>query len=469
MRKAILGLFAIWVLAAPSLIFAQVPKEEPRSPQSAEFIVPPELRLRVYFWIDVLARYGKAQEIFHHREYPEIVYSVVDFSDLAMDPPNRVAEKKRSEREKKEKERIKRALENLADTGSPQNDFERKIKQSFKETIGDKRRNYELAANEDSIRSQTGIREKTKQALINSSRYLYAMEKIFSDAGLPLELARIPFIESSFDYTARSSVGASGIWQFVRTTGRQYMRINAAIDERLDPIIATRAAAQYLAHAYDRLDAWPLAVTSYNHGISGMARASNQTGSRDIAKIINEYKADSFGFASKNFFVELLAAIEIEKHWKTYFPNVSREAPWRFDEVQLSHAVFFRDLVRASGAPVEDLIRLNPALLKSSLQNWTKVPAGFMFKTPRGSGQLLASRLKQGNVLSLESATAQFSAAVQDKTKKSADEQRYRVVRGDTISSIAKKLKVSRSDLMSVNGIRDPHRIKVGQTLAVPQ
>jgi membrane-bound lytic murein transglycosylase D len=120
-----------------------------------------------------------------------------------------------------------------------------------------------------------------------SRHYLKAMEVIFRREGVPVELTRLPFIESSFDVQAYSKVGAAGIWQFMPSTGRLYnLRINPAFDERRDPLMASEAAARFLKANYEKLGSWPLAITAYNYGPAGLATAVNTLNTADIATII---------------------------------------------------------------------------------------------------------------------------------------------------------------------------------------
>ena len=112
------------------------------------------------------------------------------------------------------------------------------------------------------VRAQRGVKERTAAGIKRSGRYIAQIQQIFKDAGLPAELTYLPIVESSYDMSARSSVGALGIWQFMPRTGREYMRVNSVVDERLDPIESSRAAASYLQQAYEFLGSWPLAITS---------------------------------------------------------------------------------------------------------------------------------------------------------------------------------------------------------------
>ena len=118
---------------------------------------------------------------------------------------------------------------------------------------------------------------------------------------MPVELSVLPHVESSFNPEAYSHVGAAGIWQFIRSTGKRYMQIDHLIDERMDPFASTKAAAKLLRHNYQLTQSWPLALTAYNHGVASMRRAINTLGTRDIAVIVRKYKGRAFGFASRNF------------------------------------------------------------------------------------------------------------------------------------------------------------------------
>jgi membrane-bound lytic murein transglycosylase D len=155
------------------------------------------------------------------------------------------------------------------------------------------------------------------------------MERIFRAEGLPLELTRLPLVESCFDVEAYSKVGAAGIWQFMPATGRLYaMDVNDSVDERRDPIASTRAAARFLRHNYEALeDSWPLAITAYNHGPAGIRRAISATGTTDIGVIVGRYDGPAFGFASRNFYAEFLAALDVDRHREAWFGKLDVHQP----------------------------------------------------------------------------------------------------------------------------------------------
>jgi membrane-bound lytic murein transglycosylase D len=142
--------------------------------------------------------------------------------------------------------------------------------------------------------------------------------KIFRESGLPEDLAYLPHVESSFQPSARSSAGAKGMWQFTNGAAKTFMP-GGRVDLCFDPFASAIGAARYLSYAYGKLGDWPAAITSYNHGIGGMKRAQNRVG-RDFVRIVNNYDGPAFGFASRNYYAQFLAAREIASNPWQYLP-----------------------------------------------------------------------------------------------------------------------------------------------------
>jgi membrane-bound lytic murein transglycosylase D len=174
------------------------------------------------------------------------------------------------------------------------------------------------------IRFQLGQADRFREGLMRSSSWSTHIAETFANQGLPSELAVLPHVESSFNAAAYSKVGAAGLWQFMRSTGRRYMRVDDAVDERLDPYRSTEAAAQLLAYNYRVLGSWPLALTAYNHGAAGMRRAKESVGTDDYVKINRTYSSRTFGFASRNFFPSFLAALTVDENPEKYFGALDR-------------------------------------------------------------------------------------------------------------------------------------------------
>ncbi len=448
--------------------------QEGRVPLPEPFVPSEELQGRVDFWRLIFTKYGEDQLVFHHRSHPEIIYSVLDFSEVRQTKSGKNLARYKENQVREEIIRIQQALNNLAAGKKASTSFERRIEQLFHQIVGNRQSYYRDASTADQIRFQTGIRERFREGVRRSRRYLHAIEMIFQDAGLPTELARLPLVESSFDYKAYSSKGAAGIWQFTRYTGKAYMRINASLDERRDPILSSRAAARYLANSYEKLRSWPLAITSYNHGLSGVMRAVRQTGSRDISEIIKRYEGESFGFASSNFYAEFLAALDVERNAKYYFPNLDPESPWFFDEVRLERPVQYRTILSALEIEEEELHKHNLALLPPIRNGRVSLPAGFLVKVPQGSGTKLASALSHGTVHTITSATEHFNENIVNMKKENRRQMKedgsgYTVSTGDTVGSIARRFGVSQKELMAVNDLTDPRKLRVGKKILIPQ
>jgi len=181
---------------------------------------------------------------------------------------------------------------------------------------------YAVAA--QNLRVQQGLCEQFHDSLLRSRYYRPKMEQAFARAGLPPELVALASVESGFSARVRSSAGALGIWQFTRSTGREFLKITRYRDDRLDPIRSTEAAAALLQSNYQALGSWPLAITAYNYGTGGMSRAAAEYAS-DFMKILQDYNGPHFGFAVKNYYAEFLAADQVHRYEEKYFPGIESE------------------------------------------------------------------------------------------------------------------------------------------------
>lgn len=386
------------VLCLQSELFAQ----SRLSVRPAGFTVDKNIEGKIDFWKLIFSKYGANQLVFHNRQQPQIIYSVLDLSDINKSYFGKELSRKTKDAIDEEEKRIRGILSRLADGKDPQDPYERRILHLFKALPGRLSSNLAEALEENNIRNQKGIRELFQRGVERSGRYLHAIERVFMREGVPLEVTRLPLVESSFDYTAYSSVGAAGIWQFMRGTGKKYMRIDNLMDERRDPITASRAAAKYLSAAYERIGAWPLAITSYNHGVAGVLKAVNQTGSRSLGEIVQRYQSESFGFASKNFYAEFMAALEVEQNAAKYFPDLQREAPWYFDEVRLVRSIGLSQVAKITSTPVDNLIELNKAFLAPITSGRANIPAGTVIKVPPAKGELLIEAAGGGDMVKFE-------------------------------------------------------------------
>ncbi|MHB8478518.1 MAG: lytic transglycosylase domain-containing protein, partial [Steroidobacteraceae bacterium] len=153
------------------------------------------------------------------------------------------------------------------------------------------------------IRFQLGQADRFHEGLIRAAAWEKHIARTLTQRGVPAEIAALPHVESSFNLAAYSKVGAAGLWQFMPSTAKRFMRVDGVVDQRLDPYSATEAAANLMLYNYHQLGTWPLAVTAYNHGPGGLRRAQEELGTSDIAVIVKRYQGKTFGFASRNFYV----------------------------------------------------------------------------------------------------------------------------------------------------------------------
>jgi membrane-bound lytic murein transglycosylase D len=423
-----------------------------------DFPSPESLRPQVEFWKKIFGVYSEHQILIHDTEDLRRVYAVLDYRDRVAAGEGRIALEVRQKREvPAEKERIRALLLGLrgksADAGSLSPE-ERKIRRLF--TGAHAARELAAAADPARIRHQRGLKERFGEGVRISRSYLAEMEEIFRQEGLPLELTRLPLVESCFDIDAYSKVGAAGIWQFMPATGREYLRIGGVVDERRDPLRATRGAARHLKENYQALGTWPLAITAYNHGRGGVLRAVRETGTKDIAAIIARYRGPRFGFASRNFYPEFLAALEVERDHRDYFGELAFAPPFVGDEVRLARALSGRDAVRCAEISPAELAALNPAVQRDVFHRGGHLPAGYVLRVPHGRAAAFRERVAR-----LAPATR---VAASGSTARGGT---HRVAQGQTLSHIARRYGVSVASLRHANRLSGT-TIRAGEVLEIP-
>ena len=372
----------------------------PRFATAADTLLPrpPELEPDVQFWIRVYTQVSTNEGLIHDQHRLSVVYETLHF---AADMPS-------FERARKvdfERERVQEILRHLARGEEPRDDDDRRVRKLW----GDDATPVQLEEAAQDVRFQLGQSDRFRAGLIRSGAWEPHIAEVLANLGLPAEIAALPHVESSFDPYAYSKVGAAGLWQFMRSTGRRFLRIDAAVDERLDPYRETEAAAQLLSYNYRLLGSWPLAITAYNHGAEGVRRARELLGTDDIVRIVRDYHSPSFGFASRNFYVSFLAALSIAQEPEKYFGGVVRDHEFGFRELKMPASASLATLVRALGIDRETLHGLNPALRPTVWGGQRSIPAGYMLRLPSAGSQwtadLLAQRLGASQAITVAEAT----------------------------------------------------------------
>ena len=348
------------------------------------FDVPPGMRERITFWRDIYTKYTTESGVIHDSVNLGVVYTSLDFSEItkssSLSPRQKAKAKVKLIKEKKAE--YSQRLLNLHGRTSPEGLSGEDLRLwNLFEGIPTKDR-FRDAAAKGRLRFQLGQRDKFIIGIFHSGRYLNQMEKVFREEGLPIELTRLPFVESSFNLRAKSRVGASGIWQFMPRTARPYMKVNQEVDERNDPLKATRASARMLRTNYQMLQAWPLAITGYNHGPSGVKRIAEKVGSRDLAKIIDTYSSRTFGFASENFYACFLAALEAERDAKKYFGEPRWGPASETVELKVSKTISYKTLLQLFDGDVTQAELANPHFTSRVRRGRGQVPARTYIRVP---------------------------------------------------------------------------------------
>jgi membrane-bound lytic murein transglycosylase D len=297
---------------------------------------------------------------------------------------------------------------------------------------------------------QGRLREFIQEGLTRGAKYLPMIQNVFRAEGLPLDLAYIPLIESAFKPNALSRAKAKGVWQFMSGTGRENgLRQDWYVDERSDPEKSTVAAAKYLSTLVGMFDGdWHLALASYNGGPGRVQRAMKRGRQADFWKLAGA-RTRYLPRETREYVPMILAAMVIAKNpWQYGFELDTGDESFTYDTVTLPGPVDLRRVAEWAGTTIDAIQTLNP-----ELRRWTTPvrDTAYQLKVPVGASDLVLARLSESNPGDL--ATLNY----------------YTVKRGETVTTIARKLKVNRADLAEANYLRTSAKLAIGQQLMVPR
>ncbi|TKB24126.1 LysM peptidoglycan-binding domain-containing protein [Desulfopila sp. IMCC35006] len=395
----------------------------------------------VAFWEKIYSHYSLTEAVIHDSEDLAKIYEVIPL--LGEDVPG--AAKYNDIFQQHAKEKYRAILKKIA-VQKPTTRSEIRVAALF----SGKNRTRDLAQAAENVRSQRGQKERFLAGVIHSGRYIKEIKRLFRSYNLPEELAYLPHVESSFNFNAYSKYGAAGIWQFTRETGKGYLTIDHVVDERLDPILAAHAAAKYLKNSYEALNNWPLALTSYNYGLSGMLRAVNEQGNYE--NVFKYYNKGYFKFASKNFYSEFLAALKVARQLEQN-PRIQidRAQPTRY--LNLPGYVHISEAGRHFGVSAGTIQSLNPALQSSVINGEKRIPKGYVLRLPATKGT--------------NRAVASIPSTLYQKQQKPS--VFHRVRKGDTAVSIARLHGISVKSLIKANNLDKYATVKLQQKLTIPK
>lgn len=425
----------------------------PRWQASPGFERPPGLAEEIGFWVRIYSQVTTQGGLIHDDRHLAVVYEQLDF-------PERSSNAERLRLVDRTRQRHAAALRSLAerlrtlpdgavpDPGSLPPD-ELVVLEAW--PAGTSAATFDNAA--EHIRFQLGQRDRFLEGYVRAGAFEAHLREVMERLGLPGELAALPHVESSFNARAYSKVGAAGIWQFMPGTGRRWLRIDEAVDERRDPYKSTVAAARFLQQNRRVLDNWPLALTAYNHGAGGLRRATRELGTSDITTLVKTYQGPAFGFASRNFFVSFMAALEVDRNAAWYFGEVQRDRADDSRVVVLPEYVPAAALARVFRVDKARLRELNLPLLAPVWDGQRYVPQGYALRVP-------ADARPTAEALHDLRPSERFSGQMRS--------QAYKVRRGDTLGGIARRFGTTKRWLLANNGLRNAHEVKRGLLLRLP-
>jgi membrane-bound lytic murein transglycosylase D len=297
---------------------------------------------------------------------------------------------------------------------------------------------------------QGRLRDYIQESLERGAKYMPMIQNVFRAEGLPLDLAYIPIIESSFKTNALSKASAKGPWQFMKGTAQEHdLKVDWFIDERSDPEKATVAAAHYLKTLSTMFDGdWNMVLAAYNGGPGRVSRAMKRSGVDDFWKLSATSKY--LPRETREYVPLILAAMIIGRNPAQYgFEVAAAEATsYNYEKVALPRAIDLRHVAEWTGTSVDEIQQLNP-----ELRRWTtpvKYP-NYEVKVPKGTADRLTARLA-------EASPADFTVLKWYTTKK-----------GETLLTVARKFGVSRGDVADANNLSVKSRLHPGQELIIPR
>jgi membrane-bound lytic murein transglycosylase D len=358
--------------------------------------------------------------------------------------------------------------------------------------------------------------------IFRSGRYRSMIERIFREEFIPLDLMYLAQVESLFKTNAVSRARAKGIWQFTEPTAKRYgLKVNTYIDERSDPEKSTRAAAHYLNELYGMFKDWNLVLAAYNWGEGNVKRLIERSGLKDFWELVNMQR--KIPNETKNHVPLIMASIILGKNPEKYGLPSNMDSALEYQEVSVSKSIDLRAAAKILEISFEKLKELNPALrgtttpanypdfrlkvpIESSPGLFEKIASlpvvkpkpvqltGNRYMVQRGdtlsaiaaqyrvtvnalinaNGGISPKSLRAGQYLNIPSNARSSATTAKKPASQTASApvpvagNRYKVQRGDTLSEIASRYRVTVNALISANSGISPRALKVGQYLNIP-
>lgn len=313
------------------------------------------------------------------------------------------------------------------------------------------------------IRYTDKIPGATQKIISLAPYYLPQFEEIFDEFGMPTELKAMAVIESALNPRAVSRARAKGMWQFIYTTALRYdLTINSFVDERLDPIAACRAAAQYLKDSYLVFGDWSLAIASYNCGLGNVRKAITRSGGKtDFWEIYDYLPRETRGYIPA--FIAALYILEYYPEHNIVPTPVS--LPAAVDTFHVNKMLHFQQITDNIDIPIELVRDLNPQYFHDIIPGTQKE---YILRLPINYSNAFTE--KEELIYAYKDSTFFNEVAIKKIADSPSSDQGGRIIhkvrRGETLNGIAARYHTSVSNIKRWNGLRG-NTIQVGQRLKI--
>ena len=312
------------------------------------------------------------------------------------------------------------------------------------------------------IRRYVDTRYGTINRVLSLSRYYFPLiEEELIKADLPVELRALPIIESALSTTATSPMGAVGLWQFMPATGKSYgLEINSFVDERRDPVQATRAACRYLKDLYGIYHDWTLAIAAYNCGPGNVNKAIARSGGKNFWEIYDYLPRETRGYVP----AFIGASYAYAYHRQHGIEPTEAPIPLSVDTVRINKLMHLGQISSTIDLPIETLRQLNPQykldIIPATTKPYTLVlPQRYVMQYIAHEPEIQA---KDSMYLK-----EYINPANIDKKRQERSGSVYVVKKGDTLGAIARRYRVTTAQIMRWNKLKSAHKLRIGQRLRI--